>query len=302
MTNHVFGQVCALLAAIAWAFAVVWFKRSGDKIAPLPLNLFKNVVALVLLAATLLVIGERFETLRRFSREDFWILLFSGVVGIALADTLFFHSLNLIGVGIVSIVDCLYSPFTILFAALLLFEELTTLHLVGGGLIISGVLISSGHEPPADRTRAQVTLGVLLGAVAVALMGFGIVLAKPVLDVAGFPLFWATTLRLLAGTAALALFAAASPGRREHFAVFRPSGAWKHAIPGSIAGAYLAMLLWVAGYKYTHATVAALLNQTAVIFALILATLMLNERFTRRKAASVALALSGIVLVTFNSQ
>ena len=51
------------------------------------------------------------------------------------------------------------------------------------------------------------------------------------------------------------------------------------------------------GFKYTHASVAAILNQTSVIFALILATLILKEEFTWRKVVAATLALSGVVMI-----
>ncbi len=298
MGEDLLGQTCALLAALTWATAVVLFKRSGEHVSPLALNLFKSTIGLTLLIVTLVVTRDGFAALERFPRSDILILLFSGLVGIALADTIFFHSLNLIGVGLVSVVDCLYSPFVILFSCLMLAEELSLFHYVGTGLILTGVLISSRHAPPADRTRGQLLLGMCLAAVAIAMMAFGIVLAKPVLDVNDFPLMWATMLRLLAGTFVLALFALASPQRKTHWAAFRPSAIWKFSLPASVLGNYLAMIFWVAGFKYTRASIAGILNQTSIIFAIILATIILNERFTRRKLLAIILAFAGVAIIT----
>ncbi|MHC4093811.1 MAG: EamA family transporter, partial [Planctomycetota bacterium] len=107
------GQACALMAAIIWAFALVMFKRSGERVPPLALNLFKNTIGILLLVVTLAVMGEGLGTVWRWRNDEVYILLLSGVIGIAVADTVFFHSLNLIGVGVISIVDCTYSPFAI---------------------------------------------------------------------------------------------------------------------------------------------------------------------------------------------
>jgi drug/metabolite transporter (DMT)-like permease len=297
MGAHQLGEVCALLAAVNWAFALVLFKRSGEQIPPLALNLFKNVAAIILLAATLLVMRDGVGTLRGFPRDDFLVLIFSGIIGITLADTLMFHGLNLIGVGLFSIVDCLYSPSIIFFSALIISEHLAPAQYVGAALILVGVFISSRHEPPADRTRTQLLVGSLLVVLAMCLMGIGIVVATPVLKHDGFPLFWGTTLRLLAGTLALVPLALASPKRKALWSVFRPAPIWKVSVPGAVLGGYLAMIFWIAGFKYTLAPAAGILNQTTVIFALILATLILKERFTRRKAVAVTLALAGVVVV-----
>ena len=58
------------------------------------------------------------------------------------------------------------------------------------------------------------------------------------------------------------------------------------------------MILWIAGFKYTKASVAAILNQLSMIFAMVLATVILKEKLTRRKVLSVIVALTGVTLVT----
>ncbi|HUU85297.1 MAG TPA: DMT family transporter [Phycisphaerae bacterium] len=301
MTEHLLGQTCALLAAITWAAAVVLFKRSGERISPLSLNLFKNTVAIVLLVVTIASLGGGIRELASFPLQDLALLAFSGVIGIALADTLFFWALNLVGVGIISIVDCAYSPLVIFASLLVLPEHLTPSLAVGTGLVLFGVFLSSRHKPPPDRTRAQVLLGVLLGLLALATMAVGVVFAKLVLNGNNFPLIWATLLRLLAGTIALALLVQASPQRRRHWSVMRPSAIWKVALPGSVLGGYFSMIFWLAGFKYTYASVAAILNQMSVVFAVILATIFLHEELTRRKVAAIVLALLGAVVVTWGA-
>jgi len=292
------GQMCALLAAMTWAVAVVLFKRSGEQVPPLSLNLFKNVLALAMLITTLACMGEGFEVLSRFSRGDIYILMLSGFLGIALADTLFFSSLNLIGVGLVSIVDCLYSPMIIFFAVLLLKEDLVTAHYVGTALVLTAVFLSSRHALPPGRTQHQLVFGILLGAVAIVLMAFGIMLARPVLRLGDFPLIWAATVRLFVGTAALVLFAAGSRNRKKYWSAFRPSPIWWSSVPASILGTYFAMIFWVAGFKYSdESAVAGILNQTSVIFAIILAAIFLKERFTTRKVIAVIVASAGVVII-----
>ncbi len=292
------GETCALLAALTWAFALVLFKLSVEDVPPIALNLFKNVVALLFFGITLLILTDDGRDLARYTRGDFGILLLSGILGIAAADTLFFRSLDLIGVGITVVVDCLYSPFVILFAHLLLSETLAPHQYVGTALIVGAVLLSTGHVPPAGRTRGQLVYGIVLGVSSMAVMTFGIVIAKPVLDGRDFPLIWATAIRLVAGALALAILALVSPRRNAYWAVFRPSRIWKFSVPASFLGAYLAMIFWVAGFKYAKASIAGILNQTSIIFAVILATLILKEEMTRRKLVAVITATLGVVVVS----
>ena len=306
--THIPGEYFALLAAFTWAFALVLFKYSGESISPLALNLFKCTVGVVLLALTLpltpylqFIFGdESFAALLAQPPKHIWIMVASGVIGIALADTIFFYSLNIVGVGIVSIVDCLYTPFVFLFSALLLGEDLSWPHYLGAALILMGVLISSGHAPPRKRTRAQLLLGLAVGVLAMAAMAFGIVIAKPALET--FPLIWAALIRLLAGTVVLAIAALLLSGRAKYFRVFRPAKDWKTAIPGAFLGTYLAYLFWVAGFKFANASINAILNQTNVIIAIVLATVIVKERMTRRKACAVVFAFVGVLIVLANKR
>lgn len=301
MTLEALGQLFALLTAITWAVSLVLFKRSGETMPPLALNLFKNAIGIVLLLATLPVIGEGYGVITEQPIEDTYILIISGVIGLAVADTIFFTALNLCGVGIVSIVDCTYSPFTILFSFLLLGETLQTAHYVGGAMILTGVMISSRHAPPADRTRRQLLLGTVLAATSMAMMAFAIVCAKPVLTAADFPLITATLVRMLFGTILLGIFAAVSHRRKDYWAALKPNRAWRFAVPASILGAYLSMVFWLAGYKYAQASIAAILNQTSVIFAIVLATLFLKESFSPRKAIALLLAMAGVLMIVAQS-
>lgn len=291
------GQLYALGAALTWSISLVLFRLSGEHISPLALNLYKNVFAMVCLVLTLLLTGDDFRALEAFTWQDHAILCISGFLGIALADTAFLYALNVVGVGLVTIIECLYSPLVVVFAFLMLSESMTGLQVVGAALVLSGLFVSTQHDPPPNRTHAELVLGFVFGAASVALMAFGIVLARPVLVVLQYPLIWAALLRLVAGTAALALLAGVSPKRGRYWSVFRPRRVWITAAPAAFFGTYLAMIFWIAGFKYTQAAIAAILNQTSVVFALILATLFLREPFTRRKAAAVVLAAVGVYLV-----
>ena len=88
--------------------------------------------------------------------------------------------------------------------------------------------------------------------------------------------------------------------RESFFGLLRPSAAWKIAIPGSILGAGFAMLAWIAGFtliEESAISTAAMLNQFSTIYIFILATVVLKEPLTRRRAATIALAFAGAIVV-----
>lgn len=293
------GQIYSLLSALTWSAGLVLFRLSSVELKPIALNLFKNVVALLLFGATLLFVAGTTSAAASFTPREWAVLAISGILGIALADTIFFFALQRLGVGLIAIVDCIYSPMVVLFAWLLLRETLGWLQLVGGGLILTAVVVAAGARSSAAETGARLWVGVAAAVIAVTLMAFGIVICTPVLrDHANTPaLLVMTTIRLAAGTLVLVVITPFTNERRSAWRVFVPSPVWRTGIPAAAIGTFLCLICWVSGFTYTVAGVAALLNQTSVLWSLLLASVLLREPFGRHKLAAVVLAILGILLV-----
>jgi drug/metabolite transporter (DMT)-like permease len=288
------GELYALGAALVWAFAVILFKRSGESMSPFALNLFRVGVSLVVLVPLLLV--GRQELWRPLPWRDYAVLGASGVLGIAVADTFFHRALFRLGAGLTSIVDCMYSPFIVGFAFLLLGERLSAWQFMGMALVMIAVLLTTRARLPQGLDRRGLLVGIAYGVAAMGTMGLAIVWVKPVLE--RTPVLWATTVRQILTFALMVPVALVHPRRRRLLGVFKPAANWRFSLPGALLGSCLALLLWIGGMKYTQAGAAAILNQTSTIFILLLATVFLHEPFTRKKLLAALLAFGGIVLVT----
>lgn len=290
------GEVYSALCALLWAVAVILFRKSGEKVTPVVLNLFKDVTGLILLCTTMAILSVEFFPAGQ-SAEDWIILLISGVIGIGIADTLFFASLNRLGAGRSAIVDCLYSPFVILCSLVHLDESFGPLLIVAMALMVGAIFIGTWQpESSQPEDARQIKIGIILGVISMACMAIGISMAKPVLDRSD-P-WWATTVRMASGTALLAVIVACTSRRREFLRVFRPSSLWKVTIPAALTGSYLAVFFWIAGMKYTETTTASVLNQSSNVFVIFLATLFLKERLTVRKLIAICLGFAGGVMAT----
>ena len=287
------GELFATLTAVAWALAVIMFKKSGETVPPFTLNLFRVGVSSVLFVITLIVMDVPFVS--GAPPGDYLILFASGIIAIAISDTLFLVSLNILGAGITAIVDCLYSPFMVLFAFLLLRERIGVFQYAGMALIIGGVVVASRIEPPEGTTKRRLMTGIIFALMAMVTVTFGIVIAKPVLMRS--TILWATAMRQFGCFAVMFPIALVSRRRRDIFAVFRPARSWKFVMPGTLLGSYLSLIFWITGMKYTKAGTAAILNQASTIFILIFATLFLREPFTKRKGIAAAMCVAGIMTV-----
>jgi drug/metabolite transporter (DMT)-like permease len=291
------GEVYSATCAFLWAVAVILFRKSGEKVTPVVLNLFKDVTGLILLCTTMLILSVEFFPAAQ-TAEDWIILLISGVIGIGIADTIFFASLNRLGAGRSAIVDCLYSPFVILCSLVHLDESFGPLLIVALALMVGAIFIGT-WQPEKDKPEdvRQIRIGIILGVVSMACMAIGISMAKPVLDRAD-P-WWACTVRMVSGTVFLAVIVAFTKHRKELKRVFIPSSLWKVTVPAAVTGAYLAVFFWIAGMKYTETTTASVLNQSSNVFVIFLATLFLKERLTVRKLIAICMGFAGGVIATF---
>jgi drug/metabolite transporter (DMT)-like permease len=70
-------------------------------------------------------------------------------------------------------------------------------------------------------------------------------------------------------------------------------------IPGTVMGTYVSLLFWLGGMKYTLASTASALNQTATLWTFVLAALLLREPVTWKRLAGLLLGLGGVAMVTF---
>jgi drug/metabolite transporter (DMT)-like permease len=274
--------------------AVILFRISGRKVHPIGINLFKTVLALVAMALTTLVLGE--PLFPAVPASTTVLLLVSGALGIALSDTLFFHSLNRLGASLVAIVDCFYSPFVIGLSFVFLGDRMTGWQLAGAALVVSAVLTIT-REKRAEKVDAKnLALGILYGILAMFFVALGIVMVKPVLG--SVSVVWATLVRLAGGAAALVLLVPFLRQRRAILGPLADRGNWKALVPASFFGSYLSLIMWMGGMKYAKVSVAAVLNQLNTIFIVIIAAIFLKEHLTGWKIAAVVLAFLGAYLAS----
>lgn len=290
------GEVLALTTALLWAMGVVLYKKSVGFVPPFALSVFKTLVGFALLVLTTIALGQA----RAVSVPSSHLLtiLVSGAIGIGISDTLYFMTLRRLGASRTALVDCLYSPSVIFFSVLMLGEKLPAMSVAGGLLIMSSVLVSSnkGFEKPIPR--GQLWTGCALGAGAMSTVAFAIVLVKPLLG--AYPLAWVSTVRMAGGLAALVLLMPLHPDRSFAWRVFRPQPGMKWMLAGTFFGSYLSLMSWLAGFKYSKAGTAALLNQTSTVVIVLLAALVLKEPLTKLKLVSVGLAFAGAVMVLYS--
>lgn len=295
MAEDFLGKFLALGCAFIWAFAVILFKRSGETVPPLALNLFKSTVA----GAIFLPIWYWSDSPMipaSLSWSDLGALALSGIAGVTIADTLFFFCLNKLGAGYYAIIDCCYSPSMIFFSWMILGEPLTITHLIGASLVIAGILVITFEKRLEKHldTRTFVT-GAAAGTGAIVLMVLSIVAVKPLLD--AHSAIMIVECRMIPAILVLHLTALVHKDRSRIYTSMIRSEMFRHAFPAAILGNVLSMLAWIVAFKYTDMGSASILNQMTVIFVIVLARVFLGEALTNRRLIATFLGFCGAVVV-----
>ncbi len=287
------GKLLSLGSALIWAFAVILFRISGRTVHPLGLNLVKSLVSCSLILPTLWLLHQ--PVVPSLPLESYGLLLLSGIIGIGISDTLLFESLNRLGASLSAIVDCSYSPFVIILAALFLFEKMTLWQLAGVAFIILAVVMIAHKNGLNHILRKDFIVGVILGLLAMLTMAVSIVLMKPILS--GSSILWSTLVRTVGGLAFLFPAILVHSRRRQIYRSVFSSENWKPMLSGSFLGGYAALIAWMAGMKYASVSEASVLNQMNSVFIFVLGVIILKEPATQKKIFALGIALCGVVLV-----
>ncbi|MBL4773873.1 MAG: DMT family transporter [Alcanivoracaceae bacterium] len=285
------GEILSLLCALLWAFAVIFYKRAGDHFNAYEMNLFKSTFVLILMVPTVALTDGIIMPL--MSQFQFWLIMISGFVGIMLADMFYLRALQLIGASLTGITGSLYSPFVVGLSLLFLGEYLQFWQYVGMLLVLFGVVLV-GYRKKSLIERHPPIRGFIYAALAVFFTALGIVIIKPISN--ELPFFWILLIRSFGGFTSMLLYGIILRKSLSVSHVIKAKGGhW--LILGAFIGQYLSMMVWVAGYKYTSASIASILNETASIFILILSWLMLGEHLTVRKLLGIMITIAGVILV-----
>ena len=286
------GDIYALLAALCWSSGIILFELSGKTLDSLQINFIKNIIGLIGFLMVLLIAGNLFIS---YTTHEYFLLLISAVLGVAVGDLFLLASLKRLGSGLYAVAGTSYILFVFLFA-FLMFQEVIPLQVyLGGTLVILGIIIRS-MTMPKNNSRTQLMRGILYVLIAQALTAYSVLLVRPVME--SHPVVHIAMIRFGIGVvfnmSHLLLMRGMQSVKKTMITGFKlPT-----MVAGAFMGTFLAVIFWLAGFKYTLAGRAAIYNQLSTILITILAAIFLKEHMNSRKWLAVALAVLGAVLVS----
>ena len=305
-----FGELCMLIAAILWSVTVILLKSSSNQLSPFLINPIKNSIGLLLFLILFIYMGIPlwYDNL---SQLGYYKILLSGLLGMAIGDTIFIYALSKIGANRVAIVDS-FSPFIIYFYSILLLsnQELVFIQFVGLMITTIAIVILTYENDSEDIDYKTKRAGILWVFFAMSCTGYGIVLLKTVLNEINiievdqklkFNL-WVTAFRLLPGVIFSWFMFLFKKNKKSLLQPLTNKSVLSKLLLASIIGPFFALGFWILGYAFIDKpSIASIISQTSVIFIVILSWIFLKEKLTPLRLVSISFAFIGVLLATMNN-
>ena len=286
------GDLYAVITAVCWSSAVIFFDISTKNFTAIQLNVLKNFIGVFGFILTIILFSIPSPN---FSQKDIFTLALSGFFGILIADGLFLESLRRLGSGMSAVVSTIYTP-TVFILAFILFNETINLHSYIGGVLVLGGITISVFQPLKTIKRRDLYIGILFGIMANILTAYSVLIIKPIMK--NNSVIYVALYRFSIGLFFGIIINLVKSGTKTVIQKFKQGLTNQYVVFGAILGTYLSVIFWLAGYKYTLAGRAAIYNQLSTVFIIILARVFLKEPMTSKKIIGVSLAIFGAMIVS----
>lgn len=293
------GESSALLAAVTWAVGATLFGKfvRGGTFEPAALNLVKGAVAGVAMLATVLVRGE-VGALAAADGTSLWLFALSGLLGLAIGDTVYFAAMKELGVRRAMLLLSTAPVFAAVGGLVFLDEPLDLRTSLGVLLAVGGTAAVVGEAGGSAPIPGDARKGLALGLAAGILQALGALLGRKAFAT-GLPPLAAAGVRTWAATLALLLFSLGSGRFVRWTTPFRSRERFVPVAAIALLGSYLGIWLsQVAVAQAASVAIAATLLATPPLFALLLGRALGGEPAGARAVMGTAIAFGGVVLLT----
>jgi len=285
------GMGAALASAASWAIGSILFKRIGETVTPFGMTLSKGAVSSLLLGAVLFTTGYG-----DLPGGALGLLLLSGILGIAVGDTLFFAALQDLGpIGLI-VFFMAGQILTALMAVLFLGEMPGPGEWTGIALVLAGIAMVLITQISRDQSRQPTRLrGVMLGFFSMLAMSLSLIIAKPAL--ASVSTMSATFIRMAAGTLGMLLFGMLTGRVREWLNPFSDTKMIGVFVLSVCVVTFGGFWLSLVAIKHVEIAIANALGAAEPLFVIPLAVVFLKERVTLMEIAGTLITVFGVILL-----
>jgi drug/metabolite transporter (DMT)-like permease len=288
------GILAGLGCGLNWAVTSLLVRTLLGRFSPAGLGAIRATGGGVLLVGLALAVGEGPDMLR----APLWVVLTLAVaivLAMGVGDSLFFRSMEDLGVTRALTLALLNPLLTTLTGMALYSEPLTVVRLAGIGLVLGGLgIIVSGKDEDGAATSRRIRRGLRLVCLAAGCWALAATIVKPAL--LAVPVLAGTALRIPIAGAVLWM----TPWTRGTLAAVRestPPERWKLGAICLLNA--LGSVLFTVAIRSGGVAIGNALASTSPLFAIPLEILILKKHPSMRTIGGAALTVVGIILLGF---
>lgn len=295
------GELAALGAAGAWAFTALAIEGGARRIGSLTVNLVRLVFAFALLSLAGLFVRGVPLPVDATAHNWAWLTV-SGLVGFTFGDLCLYRAYLVLGPRLSSLMMALVPPITALIGWVALGETLTSRDLLGMTLTVVGIgwaILERGRGAESGPVSISFAggsfAGVALGFGGALGQGVGLILSK--VGMAGYHVFAANQVRVLAGAVGYALLFFALKWWPNVRTGIRDGKALGFCALGAFFGPFLAVSLSLVAVRETVAGVAASIMALTPVLIIPLVIVLKKERVGIGGFFGALVAVTGVALL-----
>ena len=292
------GTICALTAALAWAGSSTIIKSITTKIDALSLSALRLCIASILLLAVIPLSGRITEFINTPLMPLVYVII-SGIIGLAVGDTLFIKSLSYLDVSrAFPIAQCAYPVFTMFLAVSLLGESFTWVTGLGAFLVLLGIYLITSTWKASDINSAPRRIsgkGIVLALIA----GIGWAVATVTLKLGVMEMDPLVAGAIRISSAAIVLLSFTLSQRKRGALQLRKYGSpsLALALTSGLISPGMGMVFFITAIQLLGAGKTAVLSATSPFLLLPFSVFILKERLTRLTLIGIFTGVTGICLV-----
>ena len=285
---EILGIIAALASAASWAFATVVFDRLGKVVPYAGITFLKGFFSILLMLLLVMIVGD-FKTV---SPHDAVILIASGIIGIAIGDTLFFKSLQDLGAKMQVLYFMLGQIVTMVLSFLLLGDVLTLKEYIGAMILLCGIVIVTWGR---QEDHPNKTLGIIGGFLSILCFSISTIMIK--FTETDIDVISASFYRMLAGTLIMTLFGLTTHKMKSWITPLKDFKTLALFLLNVVVITIGGFILSMYAIKTISVSLASILSTTEPVFVLLLAYLINHEKVSKRELIGAAVSILGLLII-----
>ena len=292
------GELAALGASLSWAIAPILYTKALLNTKPISANIVRCATNAGVLVAALLLLGQA-GALAALPTRTMVLVVTSGVVGLGVGDTLYMVGLKFVGVSRAVPLAATYPLFSLIWATLLLHQQLTIAAVLGAAVIVLGIWLLS-REKAGQKTIVKSRLaliGLSVSLVTAVIWSVSITMMNvAVSGVTSLGANYAIVTLRIASVALFFILLAPFLDREHGFLKIKRNAVVALCIGGLIANG-VGWLLLNYSFLNTSLTHAVPISSTSPLFAAIAGFMLFHERMTKEAVLGATAIVAGICLI-----